>query len=97
MNKSKNMIELLQQADRVLADVQVLDNHLLLANKSATQEGKDRAVELYVQDAARFMAKWLPDAGIAVTTHAGAHAAHMILMHLAIAKYREIAMNVLDQ
>lgn len=94
---NKNMIELLQQADRVLADVQVLDDHLLLANKSATQEGKARAIELYVQDAARFIAKWLPDAGITVTTHAEAQAAHMVLMHLAIEKYRENALILLDQ
>ena len=87
----KNMFELLEQADRVLADVQVLDGHLLLANKSATQEGRDRAVELYVQDAARFVAKWLPDAGIEVKTHAEAQAAHMVLMHLAVKKYRENA------
>ncbi|HGX5946614.1 TPA: hypothetical protein ACNE4N_004563 [Escherichia coli] len=91
MNKSKSMFELLEQADRVLTDVQVLDNHLLLANKSATQAGKARAIELYIQDAARFMAKWLPDAGIEVTTHAEAQAAHMVLMHLAIEKYREDA------
>lgn len=90
---NKRMIELLEQlddvADRVLTDVQVLDNHLFLANKSATQEGKVRAIELYMQDAAHFMAKWLPDAGIPVTTHAEAQAAHMVLMHLAIEKYRE--------
>lgn len=92
---NKNMIELLQQADRVLADVQVLDKHLLLANKSATQEGKARAIELYVQDAARFMAKWLP--GIEVATEAEAQAAHMVLMHLAIAKYQDIALILLDQ
>lgn len=79
----------MKQADRVLADVQVLDGHLLLASKSATQEGKARAIELYIQDAGRFVAKWLPDAGIEVTTHAEAQAAHMVLMHLAIEKYRE--------
>lgn len=88
---NKDVIELLEQADRVLADVQVLDGHLLLANKSATQEGKARAIELYMQDAARFVAKWLPDAGIEVKTHAEAQAAHMVLMHLAIEKYRENA------
>lgn len=92
---NKRMIELLEQlddvADRVLTDVQVLDNHLFLANKSATQEGKARAIELYIQDAGRFIAKWLPDAGIEVKTHAEAQAAHMILMHLAVEKYRENA------
>ncbi|HDV2027849.1 TPA: hypothetical protein RHX51_003869 [Escherichia coli] len=92
---NKDVIELLEQlnkaAEFILADVKVLDGHLLLASKSATQEGRDRAVELYVQDAGRFVAKWLPDAGIEVTTHAEAQAAHMVLMHLAVKKYRENA------
>lgn len=92
----KNMFELLEQADRVLADVQVLDGHLLLANKSATQGGKARAIELYMQDAARFVAKWLPDAGIEVKTHAEATAAHMVLMHLAIDSYRSNMLAMLD-
>lgn len=95
---NKNIIELSKQANRVLADVHVLDEHLLLANKSATQAGHDRAIERYVQDAARFMAKWFP--GLEVATEADATAAHMILMHLAIAKYQDLAeamMNALDQ
>lgn len=90
----KSIVELLKELDKdvdhVLADVQVLDSYLLLANKSATQGGKDRAIEMYVQDAARFIAKWLPDAGIEVTTHAEAQAAHMVLMRLTMEKYREI-------
>lgn len=93
----KNMFELLEQSDRVLADVQVLDRHLLLANKSATQEGKARAIELYMQDAARFVAKWLPDAGITVTTHAEAQAAHMVLMRLTIDSYRESIVAMLNE
>ena len=91
---NKGIIELLEQlnkaSEHILADVQVLDGYLLLANKSATQEGKARAIELYMQDAARFVAKWLPDAGIEVTTHAEAQAAHMVLMRLTMEKYREI-------
>ncbi|KHI93878.1 hypothetical protein [Escherichia coli] len=97
---NKDVIELLEQlnkaAEYILADVKVLDGHLLLASKSATQEGRDRAVELYVQDAAHLINKWLPDVGVEVTNYAEATAAHMVLMHLAIDSYRSNMLAMLD-
>lgn len=97
---NKDVIEQFKQmydaVNLILADVNVLDDRMLLASKSATQAGRDRAVELYVQDAARFMAKWFPDTGIEITTESEAQAAHMILMRMTIDAYRADMGEMLD-